>query len=416
MMRTFVHDHHYKLITAPESSIIASMKQAYTIHGWSRFGSFRPTGGLGFAYVLPKDKDPIGKDRPIIPATKHPLKHILNMVSRVWLFLIAKTKINHFNILATKDLKTRVQWHNSHLHAKDRWSLVSFDVKNMFTELAHSDVFDSLAWFLEKAKEQLSSTTLNVLRRGRGGVAIGNSKNKKLACDFNLKDLMAFAQFELNNTFFRVGLSIIMQQQIGIAMGGYQSPPFAMIVAICAEYKWLSSLGADAKYIRGTRYIDDGLVLMNAKGVNISNIVNQLLHCYPKGLELEITSIGYSTKILECDFQIQNCLAGCLIHYNKNADSITDSGAQKFKKFIPWASAHSRQQLQNVVLGLMHRMFYNTSTNCVANLHGAFQIYKKELMLLGYPKSLLRKCFRIFMMNEKSRNNADDWLINLRAL
>jgi hypothetical protein len=76
---------------------------------------------------------------------------------------------------------------------------------------------------------------------------------------------MAFAKFELDNTYFRVGTSVIMRQIIGIAMGGYQSPPFAMIVAIGAEYKWLTSLGADAKFIRGTRYIDDGLVLINAR-------------------------------------------------------------------------------------------------------------------------------------------------------
>jgi hypothetical protein len=409
MHRSFIEDPHYDRIHRSAEDILDDMQNFYKKKKWKRFGPFSAKSDLGYAYVLPKNKDPIGKDRPIIPATKHPLRKTLCLVSRIWLYIFKRVKGPHFNITATHDLKVFVESLN--LRNACDWHLISFDVKNMFTELDHLDILTSLEWMLSLARKQLKSNIFSIFKSGSKEVFMGHSSSKKQLAVFRLKDILQFAKFELENTFFRVGTTIILKQKKGISMGGYQSPPMAMIVAAAAEHKWMSSLGADQKYIRGARYVDDGVVFFDLNrlkqplDVYVEALKNDV---YPPSLELEITGQGLHTQILEAEVHIQpSCVT--LRHFNKNATSVLLGDGQKIRKFIPWSSAHSKSLFRNVILGLLHRMSFNTTVDSINTLAWAWKAYVIEMKTLCYPSSVIKEAIMKFLCHTRIQEFKSNW-------
>jgi hypothetical protein len=263
-------------------------------------------------------------------------------------------------------------------------------------------VRDSLREFLKLAEKKFKGQIFSVKRRGRKGVSVGRLCNSRKFATLHFGDIEDIALFELENTYFRVGSSYMLKQDIGLSMGGFQSPPLAMIVASMAEYRWLNSLGADAKFICGARYMDDGILFFeqNSLGKHFWNIYISLMKsCYPEGLELEITGFGSYSQILESEIIIHNGVK--MLHYNKNSDSVRMLKKQKFKKFIPWASNHDRSTLRNGVLGLCHRMHMNTLDSCIIDLLPVLKAYDDEFRLLHYPSNILKKSLFIFL---KSKN------------
>jgi hypothetical protein len=385
------------------------MHVVYKNKKWKTFGPFSTKSDLGYAYVLPKNKDPVNKDRPIIPATKHPLRKTLSLVARIWLYILKRVKSPHFNITATHDLKTFVESLNTS-KACD-WHLISFDVKMMFTELDHHDILSSLQWMINLARVQLKSTTFSIFKSGTKEVFMGNSASKRQLAVFRLKDILQFAKFELENTFFRVGTAHILKQKKGISMGGYQSPPMAMIVAAAAEHKWMNSLGIDQKFIRGARYVDDGVVffdknrLKHPLDVYIESLTNSV---YPPSLELEITGQGLDTQILEAEIFVKpSCVT--LRHFNKNATSVLLGEGQKIRKFIPWSSAHSKSLFRNVILGLLHRMSFNTTLESISNLVLPWTSYVLEMKTLYYPRRIIEEAIAKFLYHTRIQDYKSIW-------
>jgi hypothetical protein len=76
-----------------------------------------------------------------------------------------------------------------------------------------------------------------------------------------LQQLLTTAKYELEHTVIKVG-NIFMLQQIGLAMGGFNIPPLAVITCAVAEHNWLSSVSADACLVSGMRYVDDSTLVV----------------------------------------------------------------------------------------------------------------------------------------------------------
>ena len=281
----------------------------------------------------------------------------------------------------------------------------------MFTELDHLDILSSLQWLIDLARVQLKSNKFSIFKSGTKEVFMGHSASKKQLAVFKLKDILQFAKFELENPFFRVGTAHILKQKKGISMGGYQSPPMAMIVAASAEHKWLNSLGIDKKRIRGARYVDDGVVffdksrLQHPLEVYIESLTNSV---YPPSLELEITGQGLDTQILEAEIFVKNYVV-TLRHFNKNATSVLQGEGQKIRKFIPWSSAHSKTLFRNVILGLLHRMCFNTTLDSITNLVIPWTSYVLEMKSLAYPRRIIEEAISKFLHHTRIQDSKSTW-------
>jgi hypothetical protein len=280
----------------------------------------------------------------------------------------------------------------------------------MFTELKHEHVLSALSFIINRTIDHYHCRSITVARIGDRKAWFGKSPCRKSCTTFGFRTLMQLSKFEIEHTFFKVGTSVILKQNVGLSMGGYLSPPLAMIMAMVAEYKWLSTLGVDERLITGVRYVDDGLVVINSVDIMfILNIIGALLTtCYPEGLELEVTSVGFSCQMLECMIRSKNKRLS-IWHYNKNALSVLSGRGQIIKKFIPWTSGYPHKLLFNVILGLFHRMFDNTSVYDVRHLVNAIVSYRVELRHLGYPDFLIFKVFKTFMCHQKCVENLSSW-------
>lgn len=401
LQRTFVRDTtHYCLVSQTEKDVLSYMRLSYEQMNWQSLLPFSRSACLGNGYVLPKNKDPQNKDRPIIPSTKHPARRLLKIAARGWLFIISSVKVPHFNIVATNKLKPFIKGCNKDKHLEDL-ALVTFDVKNMFTELEHGDVLNALLWIIEHCPKG----SIIVSKNRQGSTHFGHCFDKLVEIRFKLSTLVALARFELSHAFFKIGSELIFRQIKGITMGGFQSPPLAMIVAMAAEYKWLASLGVDSKYLAGARYVDDGLVIFSKNCFSATDIIHRLEHCYPASLELEFTAVGSLSHFLECCIKIEKGQL-CLYHFNKNATAVLLEGCQKIRKFIPWQSAHPHGLLKNSIIGLLHRMHANTLDTNLNVLQYGLTSYWQELSSLGYPSTVLKQAVKHFLLHPEIRGNS----------
>jgi hypothetical protein len=398
---TFLSDHHYQTSGLSENQILDLSRHAFRQFKWSKLGN-PLQGHLSFAYVLPKDKDPVNKSRPIIPSIKHPLRRILNIAARAWCFVLVNLKFSHFNILAVKELKEFTIRTCTWAEADCNLIGVSFDIKNMYTELRHCDILNALWWLLQESRKQFKYQSVIVQKKGRQGVCFGKNSDTSVFVTVKIKKLFNLAKFELENMFFKVGCDVIMKQTVGLAMGGFQSPSLAMILAAVSEHRWLTSLGSDSHFIRGARYIDDALVVFK-NGTHFCHLESLLSQCYPKGLDLECTGYGTRFQILEATVCL-NPEIGCY-HFNKNTEGILITGTQNYRRFIPWSSQHPRRILFNVVLGLLHRVWMNTSYPNIRELFIQLLSYRLELQGLGYPARIFKNAAKRMLECDKVRTD-----------
>jgi hypothetical protein len=185
----------------------------------------------------------------------------------------------------------------------------------------------------------------------------------------------------------------------------------AMIVAAAAEYKWLVSLGIDSKFIKGARYVDDGVVFFDA--LNLSKPIAYyrdllITGAYPPSLELEITNEGNVSQILETEISI-NAATVSIRHFNKNAAFVLLGKQQKIRKFLPWSSAHPSTIYKNVILGLLHRMCFNTSSSSICELITPWKSYLIEMRDLGYPSRIIMAAVNIFLCHFRIQPFIEVW-------
>ena len=116
---------------------------------------------LPYAYILPKHKDLKHKTRPIVSYACHPLRPMLQLLSRALTFLLLSLpdSIHHYTLWRTRDVCALIREFlasTRHTYAGQSYALLSCcsDIKNMFTELAHEHIINSCQWLIHTACEQ----------------------------------------------------------------------------------------------------------------------------------------------------------------------------------------------------------------------------------------------------------------------
>jgi hypothetical protein len=105
---------------------------------------------------------------------------------------------------------------------------------------------------------------------------------------------------------------------------------------------------------------------------------------------------GVETQILEAEI----CMKPSSVtfrHFNKNPTIFLLGDGQKTRKYIPWSSAHSKSLFINVVLGLLHRICFNTAMDSIRSLAWPWKAYVVEIKTLCYPRSIIKEAVAKFL-------------------
>ena len=364
----------------------------------------------------------INKFRPIVDASRHPLKSVLNVAARALMFVMRSVQYMHYKMFCTQELCTFIDRVDKQLIAKSvdstELSLEGSDIKDMLTALPHGKILDATAFTLDLCAKQHPRRKVLVVKRsgqrgGRFGIKAGEGE-----IVINVRDLLQLAKFELDHACFTVGQSHVLRQFLGIVvMGGMMSPIMAMYVAAGFEHKWSSGLGADEKYFVAIRYMDDvfRVVFAACDSMKQKLATNRFLRdCFKAPLKVKLTGVGNGVDMLAARVHVlpssgkEHRLA-CL-HENKVLKHIRKHGDVKLQQFIPWSSQHSRQQLVAMLWGLLHRIYADTSRHAVMKLLPAVQCYVLESWRNGYPNHLFLSCLHAFVCAKVPKACRGNWL------
>lgn len=397
MMELYVRDPHYKQVRISEDLLLLGLKFEWRQRGWDKIASLYGGARTASAYYIPKNKDVV-KLRPIIPSRHHPLRNVFNICSRALSFVLESADFQHFNLPATTGMKRWLEGVNADFEALDPppegLHVFGHDVKQMYTDMQHDKIMAAVQWLVQRVEQQRLSVVLSVRRKGRGGVTWGKNGNSRAYATVTLQQLVDVARFELEHAIFRVG-TVFMWQQVGLAMGGFNSPPLAFIACAVDEFHWLRSLGAEARLVHGMRYVDDSTLAIFASAAVASRIVSSYrTSCYGGGLVLESTgdcSAG-ELEILEC--MVRADTSGLAMrHRNRNELSLQACAeCLAFMKVVPFSSAVPMSTLRNNAVGLLHRLEMNTSDCDWFSVVQALHLSHREHVRMGYPVSFLVKC------------------------
>ena len=403
MMDLYVRDPNYLRVFIDERQWLKALRSEWSARSWGKIAPLYSGARASSAYYLPKNKDVL-KNRPITPGLHHPLRNLYSISSRGLSFVLESADFDHFNLPATTGFKAWVVRVNSSLtsivsNQQPVLSVFGHDIKEMYTKLLHDRTRDALHWLVSRVQEQHVCNVLSVKRRGRRGVMWGRNGNSRIYATVTLQQLTQIAIYELEHTFIKVGC-VFMWQQVGLAMGGFNSPPLAVITCAVAEYHWLRSLGADAKLVHGTRYMDDSTLAIAADSIVADSIVSSYrANCYGGGLVLESTGDCSSgeLEILECLVSVKQGQL-CMRHRNRNVVSMQHlhkhDGQLAFMKVVPYTTAVPVPVLVNTAVGMLHRIEMNTSAGDWQGVLGALLASDVEYMHLGYPAFFLLRCLK----------------------
>eukprot|EP00775_Hariotina_reticulata_P001311 gene1311-biopygen2583 len=233
LITVFLDDsRHYKVRMESEQQLLSSCLEHYKASKWSKFCGACAKGSLGYAQCLPKDKD-CSLNRPIVPNCGHPLARLFNMAARGLAFVLQQAKFTHYNLFTTQQLVAELAKFSQTLadllnsgEVEDVW-LAQSDIKDMYTEIEHSDIEACVAEILQRWLATGGAKVLNVAKSGRRGVVAGYTKDPKKAASMSVLATVDIVLYELKHAFFKVGCTHIMQQVIGVSMGSKGGPVLA---------------------------------------------------------------------------------------------------------------------------------------------------------------------------------------------
>ena len=274
---------------------------------------------------------------------------MLNYCGRSLMFLLlSNSNLSHFTLPRTHDF---LKYHTNILQKKisdlksdnSDYELLSlsYDVKNMYTELPHDKIMNSIRWRIEQTKltKLGRHNRIHIQKTGRNVVTFQRSGGS-FAITF--AQLLVFAQFDLENVFFTLGKNIL-KQIIGIPMGSPLSPSLAIIICAYSEHKFLTSIHS-FKYFTAVRYMDDVhacIIITPYSGEQKDKclrIIDDMEKIYPETLTLEKTGEG-STDFLESTITYTKQDVS-VRYFSKNKETIQHklSSKLKFYRFQPISS------------------------------------------------------------------------------
>jgi hypothetical protein len=279
----------------------------------------------------------------------------------------------------------------------------TWDIKQMFTNLAHDDIMNSIHEIINQLR--LRSQCFTVAKWGRRGVHRG--KQAFPNSDYvvvQLNEVIDVAKWSLSHCVFKLGRNSFMKQNIGAPMGDPLSPAFAIITCACAESRFLAGLGADERrLVMGTRYIDDLFVCVAYKKNDGKSRAKKILdkigkHVYPRGLILESTGNSNERELEYLDAVISRTnIADVNLQVrwkNKNDRAYCP---QKIVRFRAPCDASNPESQSAGILAVLHTINCHCSSDADIVQHG-MELHR-ELSALGHKHPLLKE---VRKMIEKS--------------
>jgi hypothetical protein len=131
--------------------------------------------------------------------------------------------------------------------------------------------------------------------------------------------------------------------------------------------------------------------------------------CYPASLRLIQNSLSTEAEMLACHTSINEGSLVC-IHRSKNAKYLQQGLPPRLANFLPYASGHACRTsvMKNTGLGLLHRIYMDTTPGDVLLLLPVLVSYQTELCSVGYPPSFLLSVFKRFLQHPKVAG-CHDW-------
>jgi hypothetical protein len=349
-----------------------------------------------------KNKD-VSKSRPIVSYSPHPLKQLLNFSGRAFMFLLlSNTNLNHFTLPRTQDFLLKhyniVQDNISQLkREKASYKLLSlsYDGKNMYTELPHDKIIEALTWLIDQAKltKYGRHNRIHLQKEGRNGVTFQRSGG---SFSITFQQLITFAKFDLDNVFFTLG-STTLRQIIGIPMGSPLSHALAIIICAYSEHKFLTSISS-YKYFTAVRYMDDLhsciIITPNTEEQNrkCTDIIKTMESIYSDTLVLEKTGEG-STDFLESTITYTDTTLS-VRYFSKNRESLqyTLASKLKFYRFQPYSSFRPKKQIIGTLIGAFLRLIHH-SQDLKTSFHSSLELML-ELILLDFSTLIFEQVIR----------------------
>jgi len=328
--------------------------------------------------------------------------------------------MHHFVLFKTHQLKQHLMHWQQQLQHSSSYGIVSLtaDIKNMFSNLNHAYIIDSVIWLLQHAHSHVHSrhvTRLIVERCKKPSVhwypAFGDMENHVMIA---LDEIIPIVIFDVQHIYFTVG-DLILKQQQGAPMGGFISANYAILSCAASEYRFHASLASNIHFF-ARRYMDDLLCLI-AYSLDDQTSYNNALetlthlseHCYHKDLELEPTSTSNTDPILHyLDAHIhvtlshaaaRDCNTRPFITTTtnlKNWDSIRTSRHQVILTYQHYHSLTRVSCKAGVVKSALLRI-HRTTTCGIEFLLNVMKLHL-ELSTLCYPPfiltSMLASCYR----------------------
>ncbi|GBG77996.1 hypothetical protein CBR_g25929 [Chara braunii] len=285
----FWHGHNFKMCSMTMNEALTICKKKYEEMDLKRMGSWRTKGQFGDAYVIPKHKDP-KTWRPIAPAWNAPTKEGAKRVAKALQCMLGcLAKKLHFNTVSAEDAIGRLTAWAENLNRTQGVVTASYDIKNMFSELSHDRIRESLDW-LTTMMEGKGFDRVNVNCRGKKPAMGKQARDGHYSVKF--KFVRDWVRYELDHSYSMAEGELI-QQSKGIPMGGHTSPALACILCARWEAAYVLSLRTDRRMTLGLRLMDDVAIFVRylhekaeSRG-KARDMLENLRTCCPPDLTLE---------------------------------------------------------------------------------------------------------------------------------
>ncbi|GBG72568.1 hypothetical protein CBR_g12138 [Chara braunii] len=289
---TFCWNAGFFRMTETEAQVLSVAKKNYANASLHIVATWRTCGGIGKAYVIPKDND-LNMWRPISPSWSEPSRTASMRLGRALRYMLrCLPESCHFSLRSTDDLKHNMESSVRKLgRINDTVIGMSFDIKDMFAKLPHYDIVSSVAWLVDYHQRR---GLIAVKLRVRGKVcrmARSLRKEDGYVC-IRFEQLSMILQHELGHTYTVCDGGELYRQTFGIPMEKHSSPTLADVLCAKAEFDFLAALCTDQRLVSGVRMVDDVSLLVcftaDVPGSYLKtlNIVDSFKSCYPPSLKL----------------------------------------------------------------------------------------------------------------------------------
>jgi hypothetical protein len=423
--KAFISCSHFQHTTLTADIAMRVVAADYKANGLHRFCNLLP-GKLSYGYADPKQSD-LSRSRGIVSYVAHPARSLFKLASKALTFLLRclPSNVSHFTMFHLDRLPSDLLAMQRSLPTS-RNRLVAFqtDVCEMFTNLQHSAVLDSILWLFDQAS-QLSPgraqyrNTVAVKRFGSREVRWGRAYNADWM-SLTFTDLFRIVQFDLRNVFFSVG-DLVLKQNNGAPIGGFISALYGNVTCARAEHQYSAFLGSDRRLLAARRCQDDVFALIasddqltsiqRASDIRDDFLLNRV---YTGGLTVKpVDIVDNRAKFVGATVHVGVSSVYCSA-FNRNWNSLV-FGRQTFPRFHPWSSFADNQSKFGVLLGSLRRLrrFCTFEASAIVECLKLFV----ELRCIGYPDHMFFSALRRLHQEELTTTTVSsrDQLLDLSS-